>query len=199
MQSVSFKPQSNSNMTEKFLRFTLQVSRVPCLRPCSKTMTAMRSLTAQMMDLSQRSLQTRQSCRRRRRQPCQPSKPQRLLQLEEVQALHKDTTVLPADILAKCGEVTEEAGEARVPGPGANSATRGIDPGEEDRSAAVATGIGEVIAVAKKARSEDKMTIASAVLKRNGAAAAEHHCNGTRVVRRAQLRESNYKRGNIPI
>lgn len=177
---------------------TLQVPRVPCLRPCSKTMTAMRSLTAQMMDLSQRSLQTRQSCRRRRRQPCQPSKPQRLLQLEEVQALHKDTTVLPADILTKCGEVTGEAGEARVPGPGANSATRGIDPGEEDRSA-VATGIGEVIAVAKKARSEDKMTIASAVLKRNGAAAAEHHCNGTRVVRRAQLRESNYKRGSIPI
>lgn len=142
-------------MTEKFLRFTLQVSRVPCLRPRSKTMTAMRSLTAQMMDLSQRSLQTRQSCRRRR-QPCQPSKPQRLLQLEEVQALRKDTTVLPADILAKCGEVTEEAGEARVPGPGANSATRGIDPGEEDRSAAVATGIGEVIAVAKKARSDTK-------------------------------------------
>ena len=184
-------------MFNKCFFFTLQAFRVPCpLRSQTKfnevpPLAAM-SLRAQMMrNLGQR----RQTLHWRRRHLCQP-KPHRFPQLEEMQAFHKDPAVLPTDILAKSGEVMEEAGEARAPGD--NGAETRIDPGKED-TGAVATGIGEVMAVGRKAGSameEDKMTIASAVLKkRNGAAAAEHHCAETRVVRL----ESNCKRGRRPI
>ena len=89
-------------------------------------------------------------------------------------------------------------GRSRRRAPGVNGAKKRIDPGKED-AGTVATGMGEVMAVGRKAGSameEDKMTIASAVLKkRNGAAAAEHHCAETRVVRL----QSNCKRGRRPI